>query len=45
MPTIHDAIAALTKFRDARDWAQFHDSKNFYSQIKRSKLAPIRLYL
>ena len=28
MPTIHDAIAALTKFRDARDWAQFHDSKN-----------------
>jgi NTP pyrophosphatase (non-canonical NTP hydrolase) len=28
MPTIHDAVAALTKFRDARDWAQFHDSKN-----------------
>ena len=28
MPTIHDAISALTKFRDARDWAQFHDSKN-----------------
>jgi NTP pyrophosphatase (non-canonical NTP hydrolase) len=28
MPSIQDAISALTKFRDDRDWAQFHDSKN-----------------
>lgn len=28
MPTIQDAITALVQFRDERDWAQFHDSKN-----------------
>ncbi len=28
MPTIQDAITALVLFRDERDWAQFHDSKN-----------------
>jgi NTP pyrophosphatase (non-canonical NTP hydrolase) len=28
MPTIQDALTALIEFRDERDWAQFHDSKN-----------------
>lgn len=28
MPDYSDVITALTQFRDARDWSQFHDSKN-----------------
>lgn len=26
--SVKDIIALLTEFRDARDWQQFHDSKN-----------------
>lgn len=26
--SVQDIIALLTEFRDARDWQQFHDSKN-----------------
>ena len=28
MSEIKDIITALVKFRDERDWAQFHDTKN-----------------
>ena len=28
MDKYNDVIQALTKFRDERDWKQFHDSKN-----------------
>ena len=28
MNDLQEIIAALIKFRDERDWAQFHDSKN-----------------
>lgn len=30
---IHQLTAALVKFRDDRDWSQFHDSKNLASAI------------
>ena len=33
MSDIHDLIDALVKFRDERDWAQFHDSKNLAAAI------------
>jgi NTP pyrophosphatase (non-canonical NTP hydrolase) len=28
MPQLQDLINKLTAFRDARDWAQFHDPRN-----------------
>ena len=28
MSEIRELIEALVQFRDARDWAQFHDTKN-----------------
>lgn len=33
MSEIKDIISALHKFRDARDWEQFHDSKNLATAI------------
>lgn len=33
MSDIQELINALVKFRDARDWAQFHDSKNLAAAI------------
>jgi NTP pyrophosphatase (non-canonical NTP hydrolase) len=33
MNDIKDIINALQKFRDERDWKQFHDSKNLASAI------------
>jgi NTP pyrophosphatase (non-canonical NTP hydrolase) len=33
MNDIKEIIAALQKFRDDRDWKQFHDSKNLASAI------------
>jgi len=33
MSDIQEPIAALVKFRDERDWAQFHDSKNLAAAI------------
>ncbi len=33
MGEIKEIIAELIKFRDARDWKQFHDSKNFFKKI------------
>jgi NTP pyrophosphatase (non-canonical NTP hydrolase) len=33
MSDIQDLIDALVKFRDERDWAQFHDSKNLATAI------------
>jgi NTP pyrophosphatase (non-canonical NTP hydrolase) len=33
MSDIQQLIDALVKFRDERDWAQFHDSKNLASAI------------
>ena len=33
MNDIKEIIAALQKFRDDRDWNQFHDSKNLASAI------------
>lgn len=33
MSDIQDLINTLVKFRDERDWAQFHDSKNLASAI------------
>ncbi|CAM1372935.1 Nucleotide pyrophosphohydrolase [Tenacibaculum litopenaei] len=33
MSDIDEIIKALTEFRDARDWKQFHDSKNLASAI------------
>ncbi len=31
--TCEDVIKKLTSFRDAREWAQFHDSKNLAAAI------------
>ncbi|MEY4128103.1 MAG: hypothetical protein RL737_2292 [Bacteroidota bacterium] len=28
MSELHELMEALVQFRDARDWAQFHDTKN-----------------
>jgi NTP pyrophosphatase (non-canonical NTP hydrolase) len=33
MSDIKEMIEALVKFRDERDWAQFHDSKNLATAI------------
>lgn len=33
MSDIQEIIDALVKFRDERDWAQFHDSKNLAAAI------------
>ena len=33
MSEIKEIIAELIKFRDARDWKQFHDSKNLATAI------------
>jgi NTP pyrophosphatase (non-canonical NTP hydrolase) len=33
MSDIEEITAALLKFRDERDWAQFHDSKNLSTAI------------
>ena len=33
MNEISEIIATLVKFRDERDWAQFHDSKNLAAAI------------
>ena len=33
MPDLQDIINELKKFRDERDWAQFHDSKNLATAI------------
>jgi NTP pyrophosphatase (non-canonical NTP hydrolase) len=33
MSEIRELIEALVKFRDERDWAQFHDSKNLATAI------------
>lgn len=33
MSDIQELIDALVKFRDERDWAQFHDSKNLATAI------------
>jgi hypothetical protein len=33
MSDIHELIDALVKFRDERDWAQFHDCKVLASAI------------
>ena len=33
MSEIDEIIKELIKFRDARDWAQFHDSKNLATAI------------
>ena len=33
MSDINELIDALVKFRDERDWAQFHDSKNLATAI------------
>ncbi len=33
MSDIEDLINELVKFRDERDWAQFHDSKNLATAI------------
>jgi len=33
MNEIHEITIALVKFRDERDWAQFHDSKNLATAI------------
>ncbi len=33
MSDIQELIDALIKFRDERDWAQFHDSKNLAAAI------------
>ena len=33
MSEINELIEALIKFRDERDWAQFHDSKNLAAAI------------
>lgn len=33
MSDLQELIHALVKFRDERDWAQFHDSKNLASAI------------
>ena len=33
MSEIKELIEALVKFRDERDWAQFHDSKNLAAAI------------
>ena len=33
MSDIDDLIQALLRFRDERDWAQFHDSKNLAAAI------------
>ena len=33
MSDIKELIDALVKFRDERDWAQFHDSKNLAAAI------------
>ena len=33
MSEINDITTALIKFRDDRDWAQFHDSKNLATAI------------
>ena len=33
MSDIQELITALTNFRDERDWAQFHDSKNLAAAI------------
>jgi len=33
MPDLQDIINELKKFRDERDWSQFHDSKNLATAI------------
>jgi dCTP diphosphatase len=32
-PTLADLVAAVCRFRDARDWAQFHTPKNLAAAI------------
>ena len=41
---LHDLKAALVRFSEARDWAQFHSPKNLASAVA-AEMADVVLYL